>query len=252
MVRIEPGSTPSLAELPTTYDEAPDGDLADLKEEMAELQRKLYAQGTTSLLVVLQAMDAGGKDGTIRKVLSGLNPQGTRVKPFGAPTEEELAHDFLWRVHPHVPAAGEIVVFNRSHYEDVVAARVRGLVPEHVWRGRYEHIRAFERLLADRGTSVVKLFLHISQEEQLKRFEERQTLPEKAWKWQPGDLDDRKLWDDFAVAYEQAMAETSTGDAPWWVIPADGKKQRNVAVATVLTQALRRLDPQFPEPADAP
>ena len=175
-------------------------------------------------------MDASGKDGTIRRVFTGVNPQGCRVVSFREPTATELAHDFLWRVHAACPARGEIAIFNRSHYEDVVAVRVRGLAPVHVWKRRYEHIRDFERLLADEGTAVVKVVLHISREEQRRRLLERLEDPEKRWKFQPGDLDDRRRWDDFSSAYEDAIRETSTEWAPWYVAPADHNWVRNLAV----------------------
>jgi PPK2 family polyphosphate:nucleotide phosphotransferase len=250
MWRVEAGSQVDLGRLdPRTKVGPEDGvkdETEDLEDEMDEWQRKLYAEGDQSLLVVLQAMDAGGKDGTIRKVFGGLNPQGVRAVPFTAPTEVELAHDFLWRIHQEVPKAGEITIFNRSHYEDVVTVRVRGLAPEHVWRPRYEHIRNFERLLEHRRTRVVKIFLHISRAEQARRFEERLTRPDKRWKWDPDDVEAAARWDGYMDAYADAMAETSTTDAPWWVIPADDKKRRNWAVATIVTQALRAMDPQWP------
>jgi PPK2 family polyphosphate:nucleotide phosphotransferase len=250
MWRVEAGSDVDLSRLdPRTRVGPRDGvneETEDLEDEMDEWQRKLYAEADQSLLVVLQAMDGGGKDGTIRKVFAGLNPQGVRAVPFKAPTDVELAHDFLWRIHQQAPKAGEITIFNRSHYEDVVTVRVRGLAPEPVWRPRYEHIRDFERLLQHRRTRVVKLFLHISREEQARRLEERRTRPEKRWKWDPNDLRDAERWDDYMAAYAEAMAETSTTDAAWWVIPADDKKRRNWAVATVVTQTLRAMDPRWP------
>jgi PPK2 family polyphosphate:nucleotide phosphotransferase len=257
MWKIEPGQAVDLKRLDgASRAGAPAGDetlqhaTEALKEEMADLQRKLWAQGERSLLVVLQAMDAGGKDGTIRKVLSGMNPQGVRVVSFKEPTDEELAHDFLWRIHEHAPAKGEIAVFNRSHYEDVVAVRVRKLVTPKVYKARYEHIRAFERLLEDNGTTVVKLFLHITKAEQHKRFEERRTQPDKQWKYAASDLEDRSRWNVYMKAYGDAMRETSTASAPWWVVPADHKKHRNWAVATILTEALRSLRPAWPDPPE--
>jgi PPK2 family polyphosphate:nucleotide phosphotransferase len=220
--------------------------LEELSDELMALQERLYAESGQALLVVLQAIDAGGKDGTVKHVFGGTNPQGVRVTSFKQPTPEELAHDFLWRIHQEVPKAGEITIFNRSHYEDVVTVRVRGLAPEHVWRPRYEHIRNFERLLEHRRTRVVKIFLHISRAEQARRFEERLTRPDKRWKWDPDDVEAAARWDGYMDAYADAMAETSTTDAPWWVIPADDKKRRNWAVATIVTQALRAMDPQWP------
>jgi PPK2 family polyphosphate:nucleotide phosphotransferase len=195
-------------------------------------------------------MDTGGKDGTIRKVFGGVNPQGVRVWGFGVPTEWEMAHDYLWRIHEHTPGNGGIVIFNRSHYEDVLVVRVKGLVPEERWRRRYDHIVAFERLLADEGTTVVKFYLHISKEEQRQRLEARLQEPDKRWKFNPGDLEDRKLWDDFQEAYEEAITRTSTEHAPWYVIPADRKWYRDLAVASVLIETLERMDPRFPPEPD--
>ena len=191
-------------------------------------------------------MDAGGKDGTIRQVFTGVNPQGVRVASFKAPTADELAHDFLWRVHQHAPAHGEMGVFNRSHYEDVLIVRVNELVPEPVWRARYQQIRDFEQILTASGTAVVKVFLHISPEEQAERLQARLDDPTKRWKFAAADLDVRKHWDAYQAAYEEAIRETSTADAPWYVIPADRKWYRNWAVLQVLLDVLHRLDPQFP------
>ncbi|MCB1039007.1 MAG: polyphosphate kinase 2 family protein, partial [Acidimicrobiales bacterium] len=194
----------------------------------------------------LQAMDAGGKDGTIRHVFTGVNPQGVRVSSFKAPTPEELAHDFLWRIHRQVPARGEIGIFNRSHYEDVLIVRVNELVAEERWRKRYGSIRDWESMLADEGTTIVKLFLHISKGEQAERFQARLDDPTKRWKFSAADLDVRERWDDYQVAYEDALAETSAKQAPWYVIPADRKWYRNWAVLNVLLAALEEMDPQFP------
>jgi PPK2 family polyphosphate:nucleotide phosphotransferase len=220
-----------------------------LVERLAALHDRLFAEATRSLVLVLQGLDASGKDGTIRSVTTGINPQGTRVVSFRVPTSTELAHDYLWRAHAACPARGEIAIFNRSHYEDVVAVRVRKLVPEATWRRRYPHIRAFEQLLVDEGTAVVKVFLHVSRQEQRRRLQERIDDPAKRWKFRAGDLDDRRRWDDFMAAYEEAIRETSTDWAPWHVVPADHNWARNLAVAHVLVDALERLDPRFP-PAD--
>jgi PPK2 family polyphosphate:nucleotide phosphotransferase len=209
---------------------------------------KLAAEATRAVLVVLQGMDASGKDGTIRHVFTGVNPQGCRVVSFDVPTKNELAHDYLWRVHAHCPARGEIAIFNRSHYEDVVAVRVRGLVPKRVWKRRYEHIRGFERMLTDEGTTVLKIFLQVSRDEQGRRLQERLDDPEKRWKFRAGDLDDRKLWDDYMAAYEDAIRETSTEWAPWFVVPADHNWVRNLAVGEILVDALDRLHLQLPKP----
>jgi PPK2 family polyphosphate:nucleotide phosphotransferase len=202
------------------------------------------------LLVVLQAMDGGGKDGTIKHVFRGMNPVGARVASFRVPSEEEASHDFLWRVHRHTPAGGEVVVFNRSHYEDVLVVRVHGLVPESVWRPRYRHINAFEEILAAAGTEVVKLFLHISKEEQADRFRARLSDPAKRWKFRRGDLDERKRWDDYQVAYAEAIERTSTVAAPWFVIPADHKWYRNWAVSRVVLETLEAMNPQYPHEED--
>ncbi len=225
--------------------------LGSLNARLAVLQARLAAESERSLLVVLQAMDAGGKDGTIRSVFTGLNPQGVRVTSFKAPAGREAAMDYLWRVHDACPAAGEIGIFNRSHYEDVVVTRVRNLVPEGTWRRRFRHICEFERMLVDEGTTVVKFFLHISSEEQRLRLQERVEDPVKGWKFRMGDLEDRARWPAFMEAYEDALRETSTAWAPWYVVPADRNWVRNLAVAEVLVDVLERLDPQLPTPDPA-
>jgi PPK2 family polyphosphate:nucleotide phosphotransferase len=223
---------------------------AGLIPAIAGLQEHLWAEQRQSLLLVLQAMDAGGKDGAIEHVFTGVNPQGFRIANFRAPSEVELSYDFLWRVHHVVPRRGEIGIFNRSHYEDVVAVRVRKLAPEDVWRPRFEHIREFEALLQSAGTTVVKCFLHISKEEQAARLQARLDDPDKRWKFRRGDLDDRALWDDYMAAYAEAISQTSTRQAPWYVIPADRKWYRNWALSNIVLDALKRMDPQFPEPED--
>ncbi len=228
-----------------------DGARAALRGDLAtvhELQTRLFAEGTRSLLVVLQAMDAGGKDGVLRNVLTGLNPAGVEVTSFGVPTDLELAHDYLWRVHDAGPSRGRIGVFNRSHYEDVLVVRVKHLVPASHWRKRYDHINRFERMLVDEGTAIVKLFLHISSEEQRSRLQDRLDSPDERWKFRLGDLDDRRLWPQYMDAYRDALARTSTAHAPWYVVPGDRKWVRNLAVAHVLRDALEHLDPQYPEP----
>jgi PPK2 family polyphosphate:nucleotide phosphotransferase len=220
--------------------------LAELAEELGELQEALYAEGKQRLLVVLQAMDAGGKDGTIRNVFSRVDPLGVRVQSFGVPSELEKAHDFLWRVHAHVPARGEIVVFNRSHYEDVVVARIHELVPEALWRKRYEHIVAFERMLHDEGTTILKFFLHIGKDEQRKRLQERLDDPRKHWKAREGDLRERRRWSKYMKAYAEAIARTSTDTAPWYVVPADRNWYRNLIVAQALVTTLHDLKIRLP------
>lgn len=223
---------------------------AALTVRLAELQERLWAEGRRSLLVVLQALDAGGKDGTVKHVFKGVNPAGVRVVSFKAPSEVELAHDFLWRVHREVPARGEIGVFNRSHYEDVLVARVDKLVPEDVWRPRYDAIWAWEQHLAAEGTTVVKIHLHISREEQAERLQARVDDPTKHWKMRLADLDVRHRWDDYRDAYTEAVERTTTDAAPWFVVPADRKWYRNWAVSTILVDTLERLDPQYPASPD--
>jgi PPK2 family polyphosphate:nucleotide phosphotransferase len=222
--------------------------LPDLNHRLADLQTRLWAESKQRLLIVLQAMDTGGKDGVIRHVFKGANPQGVEVRGFGAPTELELAHDYLWRIHPHVPRNGAITIFNRSHYEDVLVVRVRELVSEDRWRRRYQHINDFERLLTDEGTTIVKIFLHISREEQKARLQARLDDPSKQWKFRQGDLEDRKLWAEFQTAYEEAISLTSTEHAPWYVVPANRKWYRNLAVSCILIDTLERMDPRYPEP----
>jgi len=230
-----------------------EGTKASLADDLAALhglQTRLFAEGKHSVLVVLQAMDAGGKDGVLREVFTGLNPAGVRVTSFGVPTDEELAHDYLWRVHQHTPADGQIGVFNRSHYEDVLVVRVRELAPEQVWRRRYRQIADFERMLVDEGTAIVKFFLHLSPEEQRQRFQDRIDSPDERWKFRLGDLEDRALWKEYQQAYHDALEKTSTDEAPWYVVPADRKWVRNKVVALALRRVLEELDPQFPAPDD--
>jgi PPK2 family polyphosphate:nucleotide phosphotransferase len=222
-------------------------------ERMAELQERLYAEGTRSLLVVVQAMDAAGKDGTIAHVMRGLNPQGVTVTAFKQPTSTELAQDFLWRVHKAVPPRGYIGVFNRSHYEDVLVVRVHPeylVLPPHdgLWEERYEDIVAWERHLGHEGTRVIKFFLNISKEEQRKRFLARAEEERKNWKFSAGDVAERHHWDAYQQAYEDALRATSTRDAPWYVIPADHKWFMRTAVASIITEHLAEMDPEYPEP----
>jgi PPK2 family polyphosphate:nucleotide phosphotransferase len=220
----------------------------DLAKRLEELQEVFYADGRHSLLVVLQAMDTGGKDGTIRRVFEGVNPVGVKVASFKKPTDVELAHDYLWRVHPHTPAKGEIVIFNRSHYEDVLVVRVKKLVEPERWTRRYQHISDFEQLLIDEGTTIRKFFLHISKEEQRARLQERIDNPEKRWKFHEGDLEERKLWDGYQQAYADMLGRTSTEQAPWYVVPADRKWYRDLVVASVLVETLESLNLAYPQP----
>jgi PPK2 family polyphosphate:nucleotide phosphotransferase len=219
----------------------------DLNKRLERLQEVLWAEHRHRVLVVLQATDTGGKDGTIRSVFDGVNPQGVRVASFKKPTELELAHDYLWRVHAQVPGDGEITIFNRSHYEDVLVVRVHDLVPEKRWRARYAHINAFERLLADEGTTNVKFFLHISNDEQRERLQARLDNADKHWKFSLGDLDERKRWNEYQAAFADMLTETSTEFAPWYVVPADRKWYRDLVVSSVLIDTLESLNLNYPE-----
>jgi PPK2 family polyphosphate:nucleotide phosphotransferase len=214
--------------------------------QIDELQELLYAEGKQRLLIVFQAMDTGGKDGTIRSVFEKMDPQGIRVASFKRPSSLELAHDYLWRIHPHVPGNGQVTIFNRSHYEDILAVRVREIFPESRWSKRYDHIVNFEQMLADEGTTIIKIFLHISREEQKERLQSRLDEPEKNWKFNPGDLDDRALWDKFMEAYSDVLSRTSTEDSPWYIIPADRKWYRNLLVADILIKTLKGLNMEYP------
>jgi PPK2 family polyphosphate:nucleotide phosphotransferase len=222
--------------------------LPALNRRVAELQRRLWAESEQSLLVILQATDTGGKDGTIRHVFTGVNPQGVHVRSFEVPSEWELSHDYLWRAHKHTPEDGAITIFNRSYYEDVLVVRVKGLAPEEQWSKRYRHIREFERMLTDEGTTIVKLFLNISKEEQRERLEDRLAKSNKNWKFKRSDLEDRELWDDYREAFGVALQETSTEHSPWYVVPANRKWYRNLVVSSILIEHLEAMDPRYPEP----
>lgn len=212
-----------------------------------ELQQKLYGEAKQSLLIVFQAMDTGGKDGATKRLLEGLNPAGIVVTSFKAPTPIELAHDFLWRIHAAAPADGHIGVWNRSHYEDVLIARVHNLVPEKKWRGRYQQINDFEEMLVESGTTILKFYLHISKDEQKARLQARLDDPAKHWKFSTGDLAERKFWDDYQSAYEDALNECSTDAAPWHIIPADSKWARDIAVAERVNATMEKMNPKFPD-----
>lgn len=216
-------------------------------DKLKKLQHLLYAENKRAVLVILQAMDAGGKDGTIRHVMGPLNPQGVKVVSFKAPAAEELAHDFLWRIHCNAPRTGEIRVFNRSHYEDVLIVRVHNLVPKSVWSKRYKHINAFENLLSESCVTILKFFLHVSKKEQLERLKARLDDPTKHWKADPKDFEERRLWDDYMEAYEVMLRRCSTACAPWFVIPADKKWFRNLAVSQILLDAMESLKMKFPK-----
>jgi len=251
-LRIEPGSRAKLRDkdadrvLGWTKEEGEKA-FAETREELTRLQYKLYADGRYPVLIVLQATDGAGKDSTVQHVMTAFNPQGCIVTSFKAPTSDELKHDFLWRIHRHVPGRGEIGVFNRSHYEDVLIVRVDNLVPEDIWRKRYEQINDFERMLSESGTRIIKFFLQISKEEQLRRFQDRLDDPTKQWKFNPDDIAKRKEWDQYQAAYEDALTQCSTRWAPWHVIPADKKWFRNLAISQILAHELGKLPLRFPE-----
>jgi PPK2 family polyphosphate:nucleotide phosphotransferase len=253
---VKPGTKVSLRK----YDPDDQGDYRHhdeaeqrLREQLAELdklQYLLYAERKRAVLIILQGMDTAGKDGTIRHVMSGMTPQGVKVTSFKSPTEEELAHDFLWRVHQAVPRHGDIGIFNRSHYEDVLVVRVHELVPRHVWKGRYEQINQFEKTLTENGTIILKFFLHVSKKEQKNRLETRLQDPDRNWKLTLKDVQERRYWSEYQKAYEEALTRCSTDWAPWHIIPANHKWYRNLLVAEILVKALRDLDMKFPPPSE--
>lgn len=249
--RIKPGARFALTEFDPddtgSYNKNDDGKAkakaatAELIATLDQLQERLYANGSRALLIVLQGMDTSGKDGTIRSVMTGVNPQGCTVVSFKAPSAEELSRDFLWRVHKKVPAKGQIGIFNRSHYEDVLITRVHGLISDKEVERRFGQIREFEELLVEQGTAIVKFFLHISKDEQKARLESRIRDPDKRWKWSSGDLEERKLWDGYMTAFEEVIAATSTERAPWYIVPANRKWYRNLVVAELVVQALAAM-----------
>jgi PPK2 family polyphosphate:nucleotide phosphotransferase len=249
---VEPGNGVRLAALDPSYKGkhvSREDALSEIQKHvarMAELQYLLYADASQSLLVVLQALDAGGKDGVVRHLFTGLNPQGTLVHGFKQPTPEEDAHDFLWRAHQRAPAKGEVVIFNRSHYEDVLVVRVHELVPRSVWSARYELINDFEEMLARNGTTILKFFLHISPEEQLARFKERLDDPLRNWKISESDYTEREFWPRYVEAYEEALEKTSTKHAPWYVIPADHKWFRNLAISHIVADTMEEMGLRLP------
>jgi PPK2 family polyphosphate:nucleotide phosphotransferase len=221
-----------------------------LRKQLIKLQSLLYAEGKHKVLIILQAMDSGGKDGTIRAIFKGVNPQGVKVAPFKVPTPLENAHDYLWRIHEKVPANGEIVIFNRSHYENVLVVRVHEMVPDKVWKKRYKEMNEFEAMLANEGTTIMKFFLFISKDEQKKRFIERLENPEKQWKFSPNDVKERKFWDAYMQAYQDVIDKTSTKYAPWYVIPANHNWYRDLIISHVIVTHLKELKMAYPEPAD--
>lgn len=220
-----------------------------LRNQLIELQNMFYVDGRFQLLIVFQALDTGGKDGTIRNIFEGVNPQGVRVASFKKPTENELSHDYLWRIHREVPEKGKIVIFNRSHYEDVLVPRVHELVPDGIIKKRYDHIVQFEKMLADEGMIILKFYLHISKEEQKKRLQDRVDKPHKRWKFNPEDLKERKFWEDYQKAYADLLFKTSRPYAPWYVIPSNGKWYRNLVIARIIVDRMKQLKLKYPAPA---
>ena len=255
LFRIEPGGKVDLNKIDPDFKgkhedkESAEIEIARHNQKMRDLQYLMYAENGRSLLICLQAMDAAGKDGTINHVFGTMNPQGTRVHGFKTPSHEEAAHDFLWRIHGQVPAKGEVVIFNRSHYEDVLAVRVHRLVPKEVWSKRFDLINDFEQNLVENGTHILKFFLHISEDEQLRRFKQRLDDPARHWKISDADYAERRLWPEYQDAYEDAIGKTSTKHAPWFVIPANHKWFRNLAVSSIVVDTLESLGMILPAPA---
>ncbi len=254
---VKPGREVHLSDLDQKatfgFDKDSSADLIEKQlKRMASLQDRLWAEAKRSVLIVLQGIDAAGKDGTIQKVMEAFNPQGCNVSSFKQPSSDELAHDFLWRIHKRVPGKGEIGIFNRSHYEDVLVVRVHGIIPKSVWSKRYDQINEFERMLTESGTTVIKFFLSIDRDEQRERFQERYDDPAKRWKFSMGDLDERVLWDDYQAAFDDMLSKTSTEWAPWYVIPANRNWLRNLAVSTIVAKTLEDLDPAYPPAPDLP
>jgi len=251
---VEPGSSISLKDLDSSFSKKDIKKISSIKEikklqeKMDEYQFRLFTGKKHSLLIVLQAPDAGGKDGVVRHVIGSMNPQGCRVVSFKKPTQQELSHDFLWRIKRQVPKPGEVVIFNRSHYEDVLVVRVHDLVPKEVWSTRYEQINEFEQRLIDNDTHILKFFLHVSKEEQLKRFKQRLDDPTRRWKISEADYTEREYWANYEEAYEEALCKCSTDKAPWFVIPSDQKWFRNLAISHIIVETMQKLDIEFPQP----
>ncbi|MDI6694541.1 MAG: polyphosphate kinase 2 family protein [Anaerolineales bacterium] len=255
--RIKPGTRVKLSEWDADDHQGFEGEKEEgeeksraLSRQLETLQELLYAEHKHKVLVVLQGMDTSGKDGVIRHVFEGVNPQGVRVANFKVPTPEELDHDYLWRIHKHTPGKGEIVIFNRSHYEDVLVVRVHELVPETIWKRRYQQINDFERLLAEEGTTILKFFLFISLEEQKKQLQERLDDPTKQWKFNPADVEERKRWPQYMRAYEDVISLTSTDWAPWYIVPSNRRWYRNLVIGSVLVATLRGLKMEYPKPKE--
>ncbi len=254
LLRVKPGSKVDLGrfDCAATFgrEKGPTTDeLSQVLARLTDLQARVWAEAKHAVLVVIQGIDAAGKDGTIKVIAGAFNPQGTPVTSFKVPSALELAHDYLWRIHQRVPARGEIGIFNRSHYEDVLIVRVHGLVPEERWKARYEQIRHFEKMLADEGVTIVKFFLAIDRDEQRQRFQDRVDDPTKRWKFNPGDLAERSRWDDYSAAFSEMLRETSTSYAPWYLVPANRNWLRNLAVGEILADRLDALNPQYPPAA---
>jgi PPK2 family polyphosphate:nucleotide phosphotransferase len=255
-LRVKPGAKVSLADYDPTdtgsYRSADDAadTLRQHVEELGHLQHLLYAENRRAVLIVLQGMDASGKDGTIRHVMSGLNPQGVSVVSFKVPNDEERAHDFLWRIHKVTPRYGQMAIFNRSQYEDVLVVRVHDLAPKKVWKKRFEQINEFEHILTQNNVVILKFFLHVSKDEQKRRLEERLHDPKRHWKFSAKDVEERRYWDDYIEAYEDVLSKCSTKRAPWYVVPADHKWYRNLVVAQTVVETMRGMDLQYPEPTE--
>ena len=253
LLRVKPGAKVDLAEFDCgrkfdREEKAAKDELATNLARLTELQERIYAEAKHAVLIVLQGIDAAGKDGTIRVIAGAFNPQGTPVTSFKVPTPKEAAHDFLWRVHSAVPGKGEIGIFNRSHYESVLVVRVHNLEPEAVWRRHYGEIRDWEKMLTDQGVTVIKFFLAIDSDEQRQRFQDRVDDPTKRWKFSTADLTERKLWDSYRAAFEEMLTETSTDYSPWYLVPANRNWLRNVAVSEIVADVIGDLNPQYPEP----
>ena len=251
---VKPGKTVRLDKIDASFKDKHEdhaevlGEIEKYSQRLRELQYLLYAENRQSLLIILQAMDAGGKDGTINHVLGNMNPQGTRVYGFKVPSAEEASHDFLWRIHQAAPHRGQVAIFNRSHYEDVLVSRVHNVVPKKVWSKRYDLINDFEKNLVDNGTHILKFYLHISEDEQLHRFKQRIDDPSRHWKISESDYQEREYWDDYTKAFEDALSRCSTKHAPWFVIPANHKWFRNLAVSQIVVETLESLKMEFPKP----
>jgi len=255
--KVKSGQKISLSDWDPNETSAFDGDKKEAKEiftktneELKTLQELLYVENKHKVLIVLQGMDTSGKDGVISRVFEGVNPQGVKVSSFKVPSDEELSHDYLWRVHKQVPGKGEMIIFNRSHYEDALVVRVHKLVPDKVWRKRYDQINSFEKMMTEEGTTILKFYLHIDLDEQKQRLQERLDDPSKRWKFNINDLNERKLWDQYTSAYEDVLSKTSKAWAPWYIIPANRNWYRNLVISSILVDKLKRLKMEYPVPEE--